>query len=288
MGHICVYGSESSFDKSDQKMLILLCKVVAYEMLYRGLSVSNEIPYYTLLSDLLDGKLQDGDELRLRQQCLGLQFPKQMTVLTVAFRSPMVQTTVFYLREYLLRQIENALGIVYEGNILLLVPETALTDRLLEDSLAGYETNVDYRVGISDPTAGLEDLRIFYRQAMDALRIAGLLKLEGRLCFYQQLKIYQILLCAGKELDLRYLCSPVVLRMLNYDRQYNTEYLKDLEIYLECGKNMNKAAARACVHKNSMYYRISKMTELFSFSLEDEEVCFLLRLSLKILRLLEP
>lgn len=78
-----------------------------------------------------------------------------------------------------------------------------------------------------------------------------------------------------------------MLNMQAYDRQHHTEYLKDLELYLACGKNINKAAQKACVHKNSMYYRISKMEEKFSFSLTDEETCFSLQLSLKILQLLD-
>lgn len=75
--------------------------------------------------------------------------------------------------------------------------------------------------------------------------------------------------------------------MQHYDRQHHTEYVKDLELYLSCGKNINQAARKACVHKNSMYYRISKMEEKFGFSLADEETCFSLQLSLKILKLLD-
>lgn len=287
MGHICVYGSNTPFQEDDKALLVLLCKVVAYEMLYRGVSTPYEIPYYTLLTALLEGTLTQERELQMRLECLKLSLPKQARLIVADFRGAAAQATIFYIRESLARQLPETLSIVYKEQLILLAPEAVLKDRLLEESLAGYEANLDYKVGVSDSVASLMDLQIYYRQAVDSIRISERLKLDERLCHYSRLKIYQILLCAKKETDLKFLCDPVILEMQAYDRQYHTDYLHDLDVYLSCGKNINQAAQMACIHKNSMYYRISKMEELFGLALGDEEACFSLRLSLKILRLLQ-
>lgn len=287
LGHICVYGCCQPFSEQDKDLLILLCKVVSYEMLYRGLSTPFQIPYYTLLSDLLDVTLKDGEELASRLQCLKFSLHGDMRLAVVDFKSQMVQAVIFYIREYLMQKLPHSFSIVYREHLILLVPETVLDNHLLEKSLVGYEANINYKIGVSNSIDHLLNLKIYYQQAINSVKIADLLKLEDKLCLYHRLSIYQILLYAKKETDLRFLCNPAVLKMQAYDRQHHTEYLNDLELYLKCGKNINKAAKQACVHKNSMYYRISKMEEKFSFSFADEETCFSLQLSLKILQLLD-
>lgn len=287
LGHICVYGCRQPFHEQDRDLLVLLCKVISYEMLYRGISTPLKIPYYTLLTDLLEGTLTDKEELNMRLQCLKISLPPKMHLAVVSFKSRIVQASIFYIREHIIQKLRYSLGIVYKENLILLLPEKALEDRMLEKILSTYNTNIDYKIGISNPFSDITGLKIHYEQAFHAIQIAELLKLEDRLCLYQNLYIYQILLYAKKETDLRYLCSPAVLNMQAYDRQHHTEYLKDLELYLACGRNMNKTTQKACVHKNSMYYRISKMEEKFSFSLSDEDTCLYLQLSLKILQLLD-
>lgn len=287
MGHICVYASSAPLQEEDGDLLVLLCKVVSYEMLYRGISTPCEIPYHTLMVDLLEGALAEPQELQMRLECLNLTLPKSMRLLVVDFKSTAVQPAIFYIRESLMRQMPRALSIVYREQLILLTPEDILSNPSFQEGLAGYEANLDYRIGVSDPFEGLANLRIYYRQAVDAIRTSDALHLEDRLCPYSRLKIYRLLICAGKETDLKFLCDPVVLKMRDYDAQYHTEYLRDLELYLSCGKSISQAAQRACVHKNSMYYRISRMEDLFDLSFDDEEACFSLRLSLKILRLLD-
>ena len=287
LGHICVYGCCRPFQEEDKDLLILLCKVVSYEMLYRGLSTPFQIPYYTLLTDLLEGNLTEEKELNLRLQCLKISPSKDMHLAVIHFKSQMVQAVISYIREYLIQKLPHSLGIVYKDSLILLIPKALLENNLLEKSLIGYEANIDYKTGISNSIDQLLDLKIYYQQAVNAVKIAEILKLEDKFCFYQKLYIYQILLYAKKETDLQFLCDPAVLKMQAYDAAHHTEYLHDLELYLKCGKNINKAAKLACVHKNSMYYRISKMEEKFSLSLADEDTCFSMQLSLKILRLLD-
>lgn len=286
LGHVCVYGCVRPFEKEDSELLILLCKILSYEMLYRGLSASYKIPYYTLLTDLLDGTLTGQEELQYRLQCLKLSFPEPVLCAAVCFPGETAQAAVFYIRETLLQKLPRTLCIVYENHLLLLCPESAQKKGLLETCLSGYEGNIDYQIGVSNPLSSLLELKRHYEQALQAVQIARLLKLEGRLHLFQKLSVYQILLYAKKEMDLKFLCHPAVLEMQSYDQQHHTEYLTDLALYLSCGKNINKAAQQACVHKNSMYYRISRLEEKFSLSLADEETCFSLQLSLKILELL--
>lgn len=287
LGHICVYGCRQPFGDRDQELLNLLCRILSREMLYEGISSPLKIPYYTLLADLLEGTLTDREELKLRLKCLKLTLPSRMYLAVGSFQNQMLKVSAHYFLEYLTQKLPGSLGIIYKDQVLLLLPEQALENQLLERALDSCREHMDCRIGISYPFSDAISLKLHYEQALSALQIARLLKLEGRLYRYQKLYIYQLLLYARKETDLQFLCEPAVLEMQAYDRQHHTEYLNDLKLYLDCGKNINKTAQKACVHKNSMYYRISKMEEKFGFSLADEETCLSLQISLKILKLLD-
>lgn len=286
LGYVCVYGYIRPFQEQDKELLILLCRVLSYEFLYYGLSASDKIPYYTLLSDLLAGALTDKEELECRLQRLKLSLPKSLVCAVVRFPEQTAQATVSYIREVLLHRLTYALGIVCQNHLVLLLPEAVPEKGMLESSLSSYEGNVDYQIGVSSPIANLLDLKRYYEQSLQAIRIAGLLKLKNRQHLFQKLSVYQILFYAGKETNLKHLCHPAVLEMQSYDRQHHTEYLKDLTLYLSCGKNIKKAAKQAGVHKNSMYYRISRLEDKFFLSLGDDDTCFALQLSLKILEIL--
>lgn len=286
LGHVCVYGCQKPFQEVDKKLIVLLAKVLSYEMVYRGLSASLQIPYYSFLTDLLEGRLTDSKELEARKKYLKITLPASSRLVLIRFQTPMVQTVVSYLREYLLQKLPHCLGIVYKEELLLLMPESSFQKNSIEKILSSYQENIDYRIGVSNSITRLQDLNVYYQQAAAAIKIGNLLKSENRFCMYQDFILYQLLFLAKKELDLTFLCHPALLEMQEYDRKNHTEYIQDLELYLKCGKNINKAAKEACVHKNSMYYRISRLEEKFSISLADEDTCFYLQISLKILQLL--
>lgn len=181
LGHVCVYGCRQSFSDQDKDLLILLCKVISYEMLYRGISSPLKIPYYTLFTDLLEETLTDREELKLRLQCLKLTFPPSMYLAVVIFRSQVVQASAYYIQEYLMQRLTDSLGIIYKDRLVLLVSEKVLKEQLLEKALDSYKSNIDYQIGVSYPFSDVIELKLHYEQALQATQIARTLKLKDRL-----------------------------------------------------------------------------------------------------------
>ena len=48
-------------------------------------------------------------------------------------------------------------------------------------------------------------------------------------------------------------------RLYEYDRKNNTNFIKVLLTYMECGCNGQKAAAALFIHRNTLVYRIEKL-----------------------------
>ena len=79
---------------------------------------------------------------------------------------------------------------------------------------------------------------------------------------------------------------PAIKEIREYDKSNNTEYLLTLKQWLRHARDYTQTAADMHIHRNSLYYRISKIKELFIPDLENINVC--VQLYLTILKEEEP
>lgn len=73
-------------------------------------------------------------------------------------------------------------------------------------------------------------------------------------------------------------------RMARMDAQRDTQYLRSLDAYLGCGRDMKRAAQALGVHRNTLDYRLSRIGELFALNLGDMNTCFELLFSLWLMK----
>ena len=73
-------------------------------------------------------------------------------------------------------------------------------------------------------------------------------------------------------------------RMVRMDAQRDTQYLRSLDAYLGCGRDMKRAAQALGVHRNTLDYRLSRIGELFALDLGDMNTCFELLFSLWLMK----
>jgi purine catabolism regulator len=54
-----------------------------------------------------------------------------------------------------------------------------------------------------------------------------------------------------------------------YDFRNGTEYLKTLKVYFECNRNIEQTADLLFIHKNTAFYRVKRLQELFSIDFQN-------------------
>lgn len=72
---------------------------------------------------------------------------------------------------------------------------------------------------------------------------------------------------------------PALEELRDYDRQHHSEYLSSLYLFLLEERNCQRAAERLHIHRSTLLYRISKITELTGLDLDDPDVRLHLLLS---------
>ena len=136
--------------------------------------------------------------------------------------------------------------------------------------------NVPISIGIGSCCSKIADFALSFHHAEQALAIGRRIK-GGRGIFdYQELGIYSLLLTFGNE-KLKESCRKNLKKIIQYDADHNSELLKTLETYLDCGENINKTAEALFIHPNTVKYRlerIKKILEKDPFKNGEEKLCY--------------
>ncbi len=69
---------------------------------------------------------------------------------------------------------------------------------------------------------------------------------------------------------------PVLHRLLAYDEANKTEYFRTLQVYSLTLHNKESTARILCIHRNTLLYRLGKISELFHIAFEDQQTALAL------------
>ncbi|MFZ7102890.1 MAG: PucR family transcriptional regulator [Peptococcaceae bacterium] len=116
-------------------------------------------------------------------------------------------------------------------------------------------------VGIGGYSELLTGLAVSYRQAQQALKIGCKISGGNGIFDYAGLGVYSLLYsCDSKEF--KESCRTKLVQLLEYDRTYNAELVKTMEVYLDCNESISLAAQRLFIHPNTVKYRLHRIKEI--------------------------
>ena len=126
--------------------------------------------------------------------------------------------------------------------------------------------------GVSSNLSGLENLSSSYLQAKQTLDLSIKKGWKNMLVHYDELGVYQLLMSiSDKAVKQRYY-NHVLGKLEQYDKNNKSNYLDFLGTYLSCNCNINETADKLFVHRNTVVYKINKISELLDVDLSDTEV----------------
>lgn len=155
-----------------------------------------------------------------------------------------------------------------------------LCARLCQNIHARYP-GICVRIGIgqiySDPLQ-------LYLSVSEARKALGLCSLGREVVRFDELGLYQLLINIPDQLLVRNFAVSRLKPLLDYDLKNEKEFLHTLEIFLHCNCNVNQAAKKLFVHRNTLSYQIERIKELLDVDLDNAETRNMLFNCLKIYR----
>jgi purine catabolism regulator len=151
---------------------------------------------------------------------------------------------------------------------------------------AAQEKGYQIRVGVSAPSQRMDSLRLNYQQAIDALTVATALEKGNKQVWaYDDLGFLSNLLARSPDARVKNRYTDILQKIEQYDREKNTNYLLTLETYLDHLARPNQAARALFIHRNTLYQRLDKISELWGVDFQEPLVLLNLNLATKDWRL---
>lgn len=191
-----------------------------------------------------------------------------------------------YYIEMLQRYHPDSILCTYENSIVLLQNRAAATqDQAAREAYEYILYSSDLVSGYSRVISELNDVYKAYRQARNAIRF-GLQRDGERAVFhYEEHVLDQMVeVCSRDEDTLISLCHPAIFRLIRYDKEHGTEFYKTLETFFRLGNNLAKLSEEMNIHRNTAYYRMSKIYQITGVDLRGDASVLRLQLSFELLR----
>ncbi|WKX72784.1 CdaR family transcriptional regulator [Streptomyces sp. XD-27] len=131
--------------------------------------------------------------------------------------------------------------------------------------------------GVSDPRRGLEELPTAWREARAAARAARAEPRLGPVAAWSEVGPYRLLTgLPGTGAD------PAARPLLE---RAHAELARTAEVFLDCAGQAGRAAQTLGIHRQTLYYRLSRVEQLTGLDLDAGEDRLLLHMALKAARL---
>ncbi|MGP3634069.1 PucR family transcriptional regulator, partial [Streptomyces sp. 24-1644] len=134
--------------------------------------------------------------------------------------------------------------------------------------------------GIAVPRRGLAELAVSWHEAVSAARAATAETRFGRVADWRAIGPYRLLTSLPRSADaapdhaVRTLLTPP-----------HSELARTAEVFLDCAGQAGRTAAELGIHRQTLYYRLSRVHQLTGLDLNDGEDRLLLHMALKAARL---
>ncbi len=283
-----VMESNRKFRNEDIEIAAILCDVISIE-LQRNKKFSNVIGGMNkkILLDLIIGNVTQVEIIEERIKLLNLRLYNDLYILIVALNDVNFRIVEF-LKQYFKTLFPTCLILEHDQNLILLLNFANSKElEAKEGTLIDLLNDNNLKASLSSKFEDIIDIRKHYLQAKKALAIGNAMNTDSRLFRYHDYYFYCLLSCIDRNINLKDLCYPELLKIIEYDNALGTQYYETLYEYLNTGQNMAATAKKLGIHRNTIAYRIEKIQGITGMDLRNGESCFKLFMSYKIMDMYE-
>lgn len=287
VGQIGVMEQNRKATRSDFELINFFSNLVALELEKSDFFKANKgLMHSFFLSELLDGNISDTAVMDLRLQHLNWRPTNHMYIMVLMDRGPgFFAGKAKIIPQHIHDILPGSRWAIYDQSIVFLLnmPDDNISFLNEDNQLYDYLRLNNLTATISSRFGDLIHAQKYYLQAMKASELGRKLDNEKLIYFYPNYVCHHIAAILAERHDLKDFFHPAVTEILRYDAEHNTELLPTLAQHLLHTDNPTLVAANLFIHRNTVFYRISKIKELFNINLADGDERMAIQLSLKLL-----
>ena len=264
-GRLNVLAKEREFNYGDIQVLEYILKIIT-PSLYMLQNQDNLYLNKNVFHDLLKGKEVSANLLKAQLDYLDWKAEDvfQVCLITVAKEYQDVGS-----RSLISNQIRRNTANVYVTTLkdaVMCIFSLRFVDRegLAECVKQILHKDIGYTIGFSNPMRGLDQLARYYEQAQAAITYGKLLNPKKHNFYFYDYALYYML--ENSDVPRLYCAMNSDIKMLDeLDRTTGSGWLQLLRCFFDNECSLVNTAKAAFVHRNTLVYRLNKLSELMHY-----------------------
>jgi DNA-binding PucR family transcriptional regulator len=104
---------------------------------------------------------------------------------------------------------------------------------------------------------------------------------------FDDLGVYRLLATLDDVVDIQRFVEQWLGWLIEYDANHGAELVRTIEAYVESGRSVGATSSSLDVHRNTVKYRLRRITELSGLDLTDPDTAFNVQFAGRALRILD-
>lgn len=269
LGYLCVFVVKGeTLTPVQLHFLPKTASLLSLEMQKSRSNLLNKSTYFThLLSDMLAGRTVPEATFAQRFAAFSYELKRWKNLIVLHTDSGLsTSTDLHVLSQTLQSLLGNSVYMVQDNYLIFLVSRHLHRDIPPETvtEWAEYATANRLRIGISSTFQHERSAAACLEQAKAALTLGDRFRSGAYLHLYDELRLLDVVdkLSASGDLHLR--CFPPLLRLIEADRDGEGDLVQTLRQYMNSGFSAAETCKALFIHRNTLYYRLSKIRDIMS------------------------
>lgn len=142
-------------------------------------------------------------------------------------------------------------------------------DRVREE--VTHTTEYTLTIGIGGYKDSVMDLHNSFSEAKESVKLGRLLYKQDSTLYYDDLGVYRVLAKVYNTPEAVEFCHETLGELEKYDHDHEAEFVKTLEVIVNCDWNLRAAADELYVHYNTVKYRFARICEILGLDMSSPE-----------------
>jgi hypothetical protein len=282
-GYMALLEYEKTITPIDQEVLKFVSSIIALEFAKSdAISKARGHLGQELLGDLVKGNISSETIAQSRVKSLDWRLGEHLQIVLIGNKENRRIGGEYYdsVQSIILRHLP-ASKISFASNHIVILA-TGNSQDMLKGVLPTLEKFCCLHslcLGIGRSYKTLMEVSLSYKEAQKALLLASSIKRPGIVHYYEDLAVYDLLINVKSD----YQIHPGLQKLVEYDKNNGTDYVKTLSTYLRNYKNLSQTADDLFLHRNTILYRLNKIEEILQSSLDNHSLCLQLELGILLL-----
>lgn len=265
----------------DKRILHIFCKACAAVVMNdNNVGMLYKTEYDNQISMLFSGRIFSDEDKRYWESMSSIQLNPHFAVVVISVKQSSAYNLDYF--KAMLRPISTVITYNFTDNFLyILICGINSSEEYATycDNLTILLHELNFQAGGSQLFDDINQIPQQLRCALSAYDIAVKTHSSNAISVYDDVQADVILYPAVANLtkaDFLHSCLPALLA---YDKTYHTHYYHSLHVYIKSMCNTAIASERLFIHRNTLQYRLNKISEICGINLGDTELCCKLILS---------